>query len=179
VASLRDLVLCQDAEGARLLERLHAHAEAHDGDVSALEEELAPYWARHELATAAKAEATAWVVRELEARASARRAAAQQLVEAADREERAAARVRAYVVQVMLEAGTKAISGTTCRWSRQSNGGAVPLLVEARVEDLPEHLVRVEIKSVPDRAAIRAALERGEQVAGCRLGERGERVVLR
>jgi hypothetical protein len=104
VSSLRDLVLCQDPDGAALLARMHAHAEEHDGDVTDLEAVLAPLWESHELTVTRKAEATAWVVRELVARAEARVQAAKALKEAAEREERAAERIRAYVLQVMQEA---------------------------------------------------------------------------
>lgn len=179
MASLRDLVLCQDPLGAELLTRLHEHAEAHEGDVSALEEVLAPYWERHDLDVAVKAESTAWVVRELEARADARRRAAAQLQDLAEREERAAERVRAYVMGIMREASVSKLDGKTAQWRRQKNGGKVPLVIPPEVVDLPEAYQRTEIRVLPDKDAIRAALERGETVPGCALGERGERLVLR
>jgi hypothetical protein len=178
MTSLRDLVLCRDPLGAELLTRLHEHAEAHDGDVSALEEVLAPYWERHDLDVAAKAEATAWVVRELEARSEARRLAAAKLLDLAEREERASARVRAYVLGVMREAGVNRLDGATSQWRRQKNGGKVPVLVDPAAA-LPMRLQRVKTLITPDLDAIRAALEAGEDVSGCSLGERSERLVLR
>jgi hypothetical protein len=179
MATLRDLVLCTDPDGAALMARLHEYAEAHDGVVDGIEAELAPLWEDHDRSVARKAEATAWVVRELEARVEARRAAALALEEAAEREERAAERIRAYVLQAMQEAGVPRLAGETCEWRRQRNGGKVPLVVEAAAPELPDAFVRTKVVTEPDREAIRAALERGEDVPGCRLGERGERLVLR
>ncbi len=51
------------------------------------------------------------------------------------------------------------------------NGGKIPLVVNARVEELPADCVRTELK--PDNDAIRSKLEAGEAIAGCTLGDRG------
>jgi hypothetical protein len=179
MASLRDLVLCQDPDGAQLLARLHDYAEAHEGVVDGIEGELAPLWEAHDRTVARKAEATAWVVRELEARANARRNAAKELTEAAKREEKACERIREYVLLAMREAGVPRMAGETCEWRRGKNGGLVPLVIDVQVAELPEAFVRTKISLEPDKDAIRAALERGDDVPGCRLGERGERLTLK
>jgi hypothetical protein len=55
----------------------------------------------------------------------------------------------------------------------QANGGKAPIVL-LDADAIPDHLVVVERH--PNAAAIRAALERGEDVPGCALGERGEGV---
>jgi hypothetical protein len=177
MASLRDLVVCRDPDGAALLELLNEHAEAHEGDVTAIEEALAPWWQEHDRAIERKAEAVAWVLRELEARAEAQRAAAKAIAEAARRAEAACERIRGYVLLSMREAGLQRLAGTTVELRRQKNGGVVPVIIECPPESLPPDLQAVKIEA--NKAAIREALERGATVPGCSLGERSERLVLR
>jgi hypothetical protein len=52
-----------------------------------------------------------------------------------------------------------------------ANGGKAPVVVLCEPGDLPESYRRVTVE--PDKEAIRTALEAGEKVEGCAIGERG------
>jgi hypothetical protein len=176
--TLHELVLCRDPDGASVLERLHACADEHDGDVTSVEAALAPLWEAHERSLSQKVESIAWVIRELDSRATAQRGAAADLTAAAERTANAARRVREYVMRTMDEAGVARLAGATCELRIQRNGGVTPLVVDDGA-DLPDAFIRTTVHTEPDKAAIRAALERGDDVPGCRLGERGRSLRLR
>lgn len=106
-----------------------------------------------------------------EAEAEAVRAQAKKLEERAARHERHAESLRQYLAGHIPQ-------GTKLRDSRVEIGWRKSSAVEvgdARL--LPESLLRVTVNTAPDKAAIREALERGEEVQGCRIVERVKLVV--
>lgn len=59
------------------------------------------------------------------------------------------------------------------------NGGKVPLILSVPVEELPEQFRRTVQVIEPDNDAIRQAIEAGEEVPGAYLAERGKRINIR
>ena len=57
------------------------------------------------------------------------------------------------------------------------NGGKAPLTI--REDDVPKEYQRTEVKSVPDKAKIREALEAGKDLPFAELGERGSHLVIK
>lgn len=89
--------------------------------------------------------------------------------------ERAAGRLREYVVGVMQAFGTRKLEGVTSTLSLQKN----PPRVEVAGE-VPEKYTRVIPATVePDKVAIKRALQAGETIPNCRLVEGEERLVVR
>jgi hypothetical protein len=70
--------------------------------------------------------------------------------------------------------GKRVIETERYKLSLCNNGGKAPMKVPENVQELPTHLRR--IKWEPDTDAIRAALEAGKEIDGCRLLERGRHV---
>jgi hypothetical protein len=110
----------------------------------------------------------------LDAQAAARKAEAEAWRLAAKRSEAQAERVKARAGALLdaAEACGETLKGA--RW--QPNGGAIPLVYAPifDVNALGFRLQRVTVEPNPD--AIRTALERGEDVPGVSLGERGRHV---
>lgn len=79
----------------------------------------------------------------------------------------------------MTKIGTRKIDTPYHTVTICKNGGAVPLLIERPVEDLPEELREQVIVWNARRERIRELLEKGKEIAGCRLGDRGEHVRIK
>lgn len=79
---------------------------------------------------------------------------------------------KAYLKEQMDRAGDKKWKAGTFTVSIQKNGGKLPLIVGVDARDLPIILQRWD--PVANTDEIRARLERGEEIPGCYLGERGE-----
>lgn len=108
-------------------------------------------------------------------RATAAKAEADQWAERAKREQRGADAVRRRILAHLVATGQTAAETASGRVLRVvPNGGARSVLLADEFDpaQLPDDLVRV--RREPDRAAIAAALERGERVPGCAMVERGQ-----
>lgn len=74
---------------------------------------------------------------------------------------------------------TRKVKGEKFTWAIQKNGGKAPLIINDDVFpfNIPEQYQQVDFDF--DRAEIRAALERGEELEFAHLGERGESLRLK
>ena len=74
---------------------------------------------------------------------------------------------------------TRKVKGEKFTWAIQKNGGKAPLIINDGVFpfNIPEQYQQVDFDF--DRAEIRAALERGEELEFAHLGERGESLRLK
>lgn len=163
-----------------------------DGDAAAVEQidQQLQQYLKAELST--KVDSVRNYIREQENAARIYGAEAEDLRYKAQRAIAAADRVKAFVLGLMQAFEIQKYRGELHWIRRQKNGGVVP--VEIVQPDLvPEKYQRISVtvpllwwRSVglpprwselvpePDPAAIRAALEAGEGVPGCRLQTRGE-----
>lgn len=169
-----------------------------DGDaarVAAIDQELQVYL-RAELAH--KVDGVRNYIREQEHAAEFYKAEAATLALKAKRAGETVERVKGYVLGIMQALGIPKYQGATHWIRKQANGGIKPLeIAQPELVPAPFHratvtmsvpllrrimkdLTEVDCREVyktttePDSGAIRAALERGEGVPGCRLLERGE-----
>jgi hypothetical protein len=85
-------------------------------------------------------------------------------------------RLNDYVKMCMENAGINEIETDMHRLKIVKNGGKLPLKIEDSC--VPESYMRKEIKEIPDKEKIRAALESGECLTFARLGERGIRLKI-
>ena len=173
--------------------RLHDERETaiDNGDEEAVKEldlELQAYLKEQ---LPAKVDGIRGYIRSQEVAANIHRIEAQHQLDLAKRAEGNVARIKEFCLQVMQHFDVQKYTGKLHWIRRQENGGVAPLEI-AQPELVPEHLKIVTVKmswpewkSVtfgeaiaiePDKIRIRAALERGEGVPGCRLLERGEHV---
>lgn len=85
-------------------------------------------------------------------------------------------RLNDYVKMCMENAGINEIETEMHRLKIVKNGGKLPLKIEDSC--VPESYMRKEIKEVPDKEKIRAALESGECLTFAHLGDRGTRLKI-
>ena len=149
------------------------YAEAHDGSLEGVEEQIAAWSAEVDEPLETKLEGIARLIREWSAKADARKAEAKRLTEAAKADEHRVERLKAWTKFCLESQGmTKAEAGPYT-FAIQKNGGVAPVtfLVED-VEQWPvDYLVtRVEI----DRPKVREFLAAGNHMEGLAvMGERG------
>lgn len=85
-------------------------------------------------------------------------------------------RLNDYVKTCMENAGINEIETDMHRLKIVKNGGKLPLKIEDSC--VPESYMRKEIKEVPDKEKIRAALESGECLTFAHFGDRGTRLKI-
>lgn len=149
------------------------YAEAHDGNLDGVEDQIAAWSAETDEPLEAKLEGIARLIREWDAKADARKAEAKKLSDAAKADENRAERLKAWTKFCLESQGmTKAEAGPYT-FAIQKNGGVAPLTLA--VEDpnaWPEDYLVVTASL--DKAKIRAALEAGTDLEGrASIGERG------
>lgn len=84
--------------------------------------------------------------------------------------------LREYALDAMKSTGIEKVS---CPWFKVSVAkNPVSVVVDTEVERLPPFYIREKLFREPDKAAIKADLEAGKPVAGCRL-EQGYRLSIR
>jgi hypothetical protein len=165
------------AEAAQLQELLEAYADAHDGVVDELPAELAQAIDQSASDIATKVDRIVSVVKEYDARAKARQAAARDLLLSARSDESKATSLKTYLGQCMAQAGAKHWAGGLHEARVVSNGGKRPVVVRVEPADLPMRFQVVSLDA--DTSAIREALEAGEAVTGCELAPRGTHVRIK
>ncbi|WP_024547007.1 siphovirus Gp157 family protein [Picosynechococcus sp. NKBG15041c] len=115
------------------------------------------------------------LIQELQARSTARKEHAKQLMELARTDENKARRLKALLQTHLESLEIKRLNTPRHRVTIAQNGGKAPLILhDFSVENLPEQFKTVIIE--PDTAAIRAAVEAGDEAvqAIAHLGERGQ-----
>lgn len=161
-------------ENAKALESLILeYADAHDGNLDGVEEQIAAWSAETDEPLEAKLEGIARLIREWTAKADTRKAEAKRLTEAAKADENRADRLKAWTKFCLESQGmTKAEAGPYT-FAIQKNGGVAPIsFVTEDVEQWPvDYLVtRVDI----DRSKVREFLAAGNHLEGLAvMGERG------
>ena len=161
-------------ENAKALETIILeYAEAHDGNLDGVEEQIAAWSAETDEPLEAKLEGIARLIREWTAKAAARKAEAKSLSDAAKADENRADRLKAWTKFCLESQGmTKAEAGPYT-FAIQKNGGVAPIsFVTEDVEQWPvDYLVtRVEI----DRTKVREFLTAGNHLTDLAvMGERG------
>lgn len=118
-----------------------------------------------------KADNYACLVRELELRATARKAEAERLAELSATDANLAKRLKARLLAFMEMNSIPRIDTARYRITVAKNGGLVPVKVTVTGEELPPSYQRHAI--TPDLDAIRDALMAGKEVVGAALLPRG------
>lgn len=106
------------------------------------------------------------LVREIEARAEARKAEAERLRDRAKRDEAAAAWFKGKVLELMTAQGCKTMELPRWRVTAAMPGGKPALEI---VGDVPPEFTREEVRITPDKDAIREAIEGGATLPFARL----------
>lgn len=163
------------------LDALDALLNEVGGDVSdpKVEEAVAGWFAELDQDFRGKVDNYLALIVSMEARAKGRAEQAERLKKRAKSDESAASFLRARLKFVLEQRGVSKLDTDRFRVSVARNGGMLPLEVfEEKV--VPEHYYRViPEQRVLDGAAIRAALESGQEVPGAKLGERTTRLSIR
>jgi len=161
-------------ENAKALESLILeYAEAHDGNLDGVEEQIAAWSAETDEPLEAKLEGIARLIREWTAKADARKAEAKRLTEAAKADDNRADRLKAWTKFCLESQGmTKAEAGPYT-FAIQKNGGVQPIafLVEDPAQWPTDYVV-----TVPqiDKSKVREFLAAGNHLEGLAvMGERG------
>ena len=144
-----DLLDCDEAESEALLAELDALLEARD----------------------AKHEAYSHMIRNSEAHAKALKAEAKAFADRAKAQENLAARLKKALLADLQDSGE--ISVKAGRWKIRRQVSPPQVVVDIDPRDLPAEFMKVGV--LPDRTALKHALQSGETIEGTRL-ERGEHV---
>lgn len=112
------------------------------------------------------------LIREIEARAEARKTEAHRLAELVRIDTNRAAVLKARLKNFFIVHDLKPIETARFKLSLVNNGGVLPLVVDLPADDLPEAFQRVKLEV--DNDAIRSALDEGEVLPFARYGERGK-----
>ena len=149
------------------------YAEAHDGNLDGVEDQIAAWSAETDESLEAKLEGIARLIREWEAKAKARKAEAANLSSAAKADESRADRLKAWAKFCLESQGMSKAEAGPYTFAIQKNGGIAPMsiLVEDPEQWPVDYLVtRVEI----DRPKVREFLAAGNHLEGLAvIGERG------
>ena len=141
--------------------QMEADFEERGGDIT--DEELDAYLRLQE-DLEAKLDRTAAFVRELEARARARREEANRLLELARSDEALASRLKDRMMAAMQALGRDRVDTPRFRFTIRTAGGKPPVVLRVdRPEDLPPRFQRIVVSA--DLEALRQALEEGDPVA--------------
>lgn len=118
------------------------------------------------------------LIRILEARAKIRKEEAKRLTDRSRVDENAAKRLKERLLFVFKSRDVGKLETKRFRVSVAKNGGVIPLVIDGvSVDDVPEKFKRVSYDF--DKDEIRRALESGEEITGCSLGERGESIRIK
>ena len=125
-----------------------------------------------------KADDYCGLIRELEVRADARVAEAKRIRALADADANLAQRLKDRLKGAMETTGRLKLTTDRFSLSVAQNGGKQPLEIDPTAVAVMDDAL-VVLKREPNKDAIRAALEAGEQVPGCALLPRGTSLRVR
>lgn len=149
------------------------YAEAHDGNLDGVEEQIAAWSAEIDEPLEAKLEGIARLIREWEAKAKARKDEAKRLSDSAKSDENRVERLKAWVKFCLESQGMSKAEAGPYTFAIQKNGCVAPMsiLIEDPEQWPVDYLVtRVEI----DRSKVREFLAAGNHLEGLAvIGERG------
>ena len=118
-----------------------------------------------------KAEGYAHVIRNIEADISALKAEEQRLNAKRKSAEKAAERLKSTLYEAMVRTGKTKIKAGTFDLKIAQNGGALPVILDVDVNELPDDLVKV--KKEADKKAIAEYIEATGDISYAHYGERG------
>ena len=125
-----------------------------------------------------KAENYGRVIRELEGRAAALDAEIERMTKLKVAAKRSIMWMKEALQFAMEGTGKTKIKTDHFAFTVATNGGKQPMYVSDRIEDIPEEF-RTYPEPVPNRDAIRAALEAGQELKFAELQERGRSLRIR
>ena len=148
------------------------HLEALGGDITTPEAEQAidAWFERLSHERDDKLDNYAALIRELDARAKARKEEAQRLKERARRDEEHAAYLKQRLLLFFEEHHLKTVETRRYRLTLQRSGGKAPVVLKADPDQFPTEFQRWKVSANLD--AIRDALEQGADLDFAELGER-------
>ena len=118
------------------------------------------------------------LIKIMEGRAKIRREESKRLADRARVDENAAHGLKERLHYVFKFRQLRKVETSRFCVSIQKNGGSLPVDVDpTQIGKLPDDCQRITVE--PDREAIRKRLEAGEELPGCKLGERGESLRIR
>jgi hypothetical protein len=152
---------------------LYDRLEALGGDVTAPEAEEAvdAWFTQLSHQRDEKLDNYAALIRELEARANARKEEAKRLADRARRDDEHAAYLKQRLLLFFQDHHLKTVETRRYRLTLRRSGGKAPVLVATDPEQLPTEYQRWKVSA--DLDAIRTALEDGADLGFATLGERG------
>jgi hypothetical protein len=165
----------------RDMEALDALLAEVEGDVTdpKVQEAVAAWFAELGADLKGKVDNYAALITTLESRSDVRASEAERLARRAKTDAAGAQFLKDRLRTELETRGIQKVETDRYRVSVVANGGKLPLVVDDE-SLIPDALLRViPEQHVPDKDRIREALERGETVAGARLGERGRRLNIR
>lgn len=128
-----------------------------------------------------KAEGYVMVIRNLEAQAKAIKDEEKRLREKRLSAENGIERLKKRLFDSMNATGKKKLNAGVFTLSVQKNGGALPVIIDADVENMPKEMLKIDIK--PDTKKIAELLQDKEQSRFyskfAHFGERGESLRIR
>ena len=126
-----------------------------------------------------KLEGYASVRQEYLLRVEARKKEAERLLTLCKSDESKAQSLHDTMLWAMREHEFKRIEGARFRLVLQQNGGLAPMTITAPITDIPRTYIRERIVEEIDKAALRTAVESGQEIPGVVIGERGWRVSIK
>lgn len=120
----------------------------------------------------AKADGYARVIRNMEAQAAMFKEEEKRLSEQRKRLENGAEKLKQNLFESMKETGKEKFKTDLFTFAIQKNGGALPVVVDVKTDDLPDDLVQITEK--PDLKAIAKYIEDTGDLTYAHFGERGE-----
>lgn len=149
-------------------------------DPELVEEAVAAYLRDNNSTIEQKIDAYCALIRNLEALADARAQEAKRMQELARSDAAKAARMKDTLLWFLKDiVNVQKLDTERFRVSVAANGGKAPLIAPDDPLQWPAEFVRERVIRELDKEALREALERGEQVEGCAIAERGYHVRIK
>lgn len=124
-----------------------------------------------------KAENYGYIIKNMEADINGLKEEERRLQAKRKARENAVARLKGNLQEAMTRLGTPKIDSGTFTFSVQMNGGALPIILDVPVEELPGELVK--IKREPDKEALAEYIEATGDLSFAHYGERGTSLRIR
>lgn len=169
--------LYEIGDDLRAIEQLLIDAAGDGGDITDAEAQLDQWLAESEGNLKTKIDRYCALIREFEASAESRKAEAARLSALAKSDAGHAARLKSRLQWFFETQNLDKLKTDRFNVSLANHGGKLPLIVNVDGKTLPPRFQQVSID--PNKDAIREALESGEAVNGCQLGERGRSLRIR
>jgi hypothetical protein len=157
--------LYESVNASRELERIIDESEENGGDITAIEGFFAEVAAKADNLPAAVDDVLS-LVKFIEYRAEARKAEAKRMADRAKRDESVAAYMKGQVLAILMEQGKKVMETARFRVTVAQPGGKAAMEI---VGDVPPEFTTEKIEILPDKDAIREALESGATLDFARI----------